>query len=139
MIYNAEDILEHYGKKGMRWGQRKTRSEGKVSSDYKKTVPHRGKSASQLSNKQLKTVNERLNLEQNYKRLNPSKVAKGHKATKEILALVATAGTIITLANTPHGKATIAAGRKFLEVQRLQRAALASARLARRSGQMKLF
>jgi len=112
-----EFIIEHHGVKGMRWGVRtggKGRAPRKETGDYKKTVPLRNRKSSELTNKQLKTVNERLNLEQNYSRLNPTKVAKGKAAAAGILATATMAVTAYNLYNSPAGKAAIAAGKKML-------------------------
>jgi len=112
---NVENVLEHYGKKGMKWGVRKSRSGPKVSSDYKQTKPLRSRKTRELTNKQLKKVNERINLEQNYSRLNPTKVKKGLNAAKGVLAVATTATTVYTMYNSPAGKAAIAAGKKALK------------------------
>lgn len=68
--------LTHFGVKGMKWGQRlKDRKARKAvtSGDAKKSLDVRGKakshSAKALTNAQLKTAIERMNLEQSFKRL----------------------------------------------------------------------
>ena len=109
-VNNFSDYLEHFGKKGMKWGVRK--APVKTSSDFKKTAPHRGKKPHQLSDKQLKDVNARLNLEQNYKRLNPSKAQKGEALAKNIIRTAALAGSLVALMNSQGGKTAIAAGKK---------------------------
>jgi hypothetical protein len=74
------DTIEHYGVKGMKWGVRRTdaqlstaRGEKRPSADAKKAAAARAKAATKgtesLSNKQLKDLNQRLNLEQQYDRL----------------------------------------------------------------------
>lgn len=90
---NPEDYeLAHYGIKGMKWGiRRKTNSDGLVikgsapekeySSDAATAKASREKAQSKgvqsLTNDELKALNERMNLEQNYDRLNPAPVKKG--------------------------------------------------------------
>jgi hypothetical protein len=111
------NLLEHHGTKGMRWGVRKSRS-SKTSSDYRKTQPHRGKKPSQLSNKQLQEVNKRINLEQNYSRMNPTRIKRGAAVGKGVLAAATTATTIYTMVNSPAGKAAIAAGKKALQTKK---------------------
>lgn len=110
--HSTEEFVEHYGVKGMQWGIRNDRNRVRVSSDFKKTAPHRGKKVHSLSNKQLKAVNERINLEQNYSRMNPTTVKKGATAAKGVLALATTATTIYTMYNSPAGKALRNIGKK---------------------------
>lgn len=128
----AEEFLEHYGKKGMKWGVRKARTGVRTSSDYKKTAPLRNRKTRELSNKQIQSVNARINMEQQYKRLNPTKMQVGHNVVKGILGVVGTVGTIYGLSQTPHGKAAISAGRSF--VSKIPKRALRSP-----PGQLKLF
>lgn len=66
--------LSHYGVKGMKWGVRKDRKSGskkssRKSKDYVEARALRKKNLSQLSNKELRTLNQRLQLEQQYKQL----------------------------------------------------------------------
>jgi predicted RNA-binding protein with PUA domain len=104
----AEEFIQHYGVQGMKWGVRgRRRSAPRLSSDYKKTVPLRNRKTRELSNKQIQTVNHRVNLEQNYNRLNPNKVARGERVVKDLLAIAGTAGAVYTLAKSPHGQAAI--------------------------------
>jgi hypothetical protein len=106
--------LQHYGVKGMKWGVRK-KGTGRQSTDYKKTVPLRNRDHRELSNKQIQKVNARINLEQNYSKLNPTKAQIGAKAVKGLLATFTTAASFYTLANSPAGKAAINAGKTFLK------------------------
>lgn len=98
--------LFHYGIKGMKWGvRRKEGPDGTVSSrlkgrkksddtpeseDSKRVKGLRGKKVSSLSNSELKELNKRLDLEQNYSRLTkkPSSVQKGIKYTQTGLTVV---------------------------------------------------
>lgn len=123
-----EAVLAHHGIKGMRWGQRKAGT-GKASSHKKAEAPKsadaeeaHGKKAQAkekgvhtLSNAELKKVNERLNLEQNYSRLvtEKSKLDKGHAAVKTALALTATAASVYAALNSPMFKA----GKLLLDTQ----------------------
>ena len=109
---NVNPFLEHYGKKGMRWGVRTGKS--KTSSDYRKTSSHRGKKPSQLTNKQLQELNKRMNLEQNYRKMNPTKVKKGQALAKGIMASATAAASVYTLVNSPPGKASVKAGKNLL-------------------------
>lgn len=117
----VDDFFEHYGIKGQRWGVRKgvKGPSFRTSSDFKETVGLRGKNPSSLTNKQLKAVNERINLEQNYKRLNPSKTTKGKSHAKEILATVGIGVGVLNLVNSPIGKALISNGKKVMEARKM--------------------
>lgn len=105
----VDDILKHYGAKGMRWGVRKNsagpqavtvkdkRKKLKTSGGHGQpahddavkahTVGQIGKKSGtkSLSNAQLKTYNERLNLEQNFKRLQYQDSSRGKKFVKTAL------------------------------------------------------
>lgn len=132
-------FIEHHGVKGMHWGVRNTRNRVKVSSDFKRTAPHRGKKTHTLTNKQLKAVNERMNLERNYNRMNPTTVKKGLKVAKGVLGLATTATTVYAMYHSPSGKAAISTGKKVFESHKLRTHALKTARLASRTGQQTLF
>ena len=96
----TESELYHYGVLGMRWGVRKDRSRGSgrkagyrvktenMSEDAKVASQLKTKHVKEMSNAELRKLNDRLQLEQNYSRLNPSKVAKGLQyATVALTAL----------------------------------------------------
>lgn len=108
-----EEFIAHYGTKGMRWGVRKKR---KTSSDYKRTAPLRKKHASELTDKQLQDVNKRLNLERQYKNLNPSLLKKGEMSVKVVLGVAGTAASLYALRNNPVGKAMIQGGKDFADL-----------------------
>lgn len=99
-IYNGE--LYHHGVKGMRWGVRRTKtqlggsrlhkkqraaSEG-AHDDYKRA--HSGKKVKSMSDSELRSVNNRLQMERQYKDLT-RKTSKGKAITS---AIIKTAGTI---------------------------------------------
>lgn len=106
-------IISHHGVKGQKWGIRH-KPQRKKSSDFKTTEHLRKKRAHELSNKQLQKVNSRVNLEKNFKQLNPGTVQAGHDQVKLFLSLVSTAVAIHTLVNSPAGKAAISAGKNFI-------------------------
>lgn len=110
----VEEFLEHYGVKGMHWGVRDGKRTG-TSSDYRKVSDIRRKKTRQLTNQQLKTHNERANLEVNFRRLNPSKVDKGRRAAKGILGTAVAGASVYNLVNSPAGKATVEAGKRFIK------------------------
>lgn len=106
-----DDILMHYGVKGMRWGRRKGRTpsrgtQGK-SDDFKKYSKLKKKPSSQLSNKQLQSLANRAELEKKYKSLNPNKIAKAKKVIATVLAAGSTAGSLYALSKSPVVKAGI--------------------------------
>ena len=78
--------LYHYGVLGMKWGVRRDRSRSggsrrkrSMSDDAREASMIKKKKVSQMSNSELKKLNERSRLEQEYSRLNPSAVRKGWK------------------------------------------------------------
>jgi hypothetical protein len=93
----VEEILEHFGVKGMRWGVRKSHDGGHgsgASDDHTNAANARAKAkkggVKSLSNKELQDMITRMNLEQQYVRLAPpSKGAiilkKGGQVVGEIL------------------------------------------------------
>ncbi len=87
--------LYHYGVLGMKWGRRKNRR----SDDARTAAKIKKKKVSQMSNQELRTLNERTRLEQEYSRLNPSLVKKGAKMVATT-ALATT--TVLTLYNNSN-------------------------------------
>lgn len=90
--------LYHYGVKGMKWGVRRYQNEDgsrtaagkrrermKPSSEHNQTRTAQAKGPSKLSNDELRKVNERLQLEETYKRLTSSQVKKGESWVKKSL------------------------------------------------------
>lgn len=87
MIEEVDNIIEHFGVKGMKWGIRKDRrpSSSKSSKDYKKGEEKR------LSDQELRARVNRLNMERQYRDLiskqnPPSSMRRGVKAVGGILA-----------------------------------------------------
>lgn len=117
----TENELYHFGVKGMRWGVRKARSSSGSSKkkrtktdgwsdDAKEAYRIKKKKVNQMSNAELRKVNERRNLERNYKQLNPNAVKRG-------IAVVATTtaalGTMAALYN--NGSNLVKIGQKIVE------------------------
>lgn len=120
------EYIEHHGVKGQKWGVRKKRGDRsafKKSGDAKKAGELKRKPASSLTNKQLKAANERINLEQQFKRLNPTRVSSGKKAATELLATIGIGVAVFNMVNSPAGKAAIAAGKKVLEPRKIAKVA----------------
>ena len=95
--YNySDDYLAHYGVLGMKWGVRKDKAKGglrkrkttPVHDDYKKA--HSGKSVESMSDSELRSVNNRLQMERQYSEL----TRKTSKGKKVVNTLIKTAGTI---------------------------------------------
>lgn len=118
-----EDLL-HFGIRGMHWGVRKSQDSGggggkaaprgkSVSVDAarfdKATKKVKTRGVSSLSNHELKALNERMNLEQNYAKLtasksNVQKMKQGHEAIKQIVGVGTTAMTVYAIAKSPMVK-----------------------------------
>jgi uncharacterized Fe-S cluster-containing MiaB family protein len=67
---NVEDVLAHFGIKGMRWGKKKARplsTEAKVKAGVKEKV--KKDKVGSVTNKQLQDAIRRMQLEQDFKRL----------------------------------------------------------------------
>lgn len=86
-------VLRHHGIKGMKWGVRRTEaqlarvrgsSSSKATSKNKTETPKK-KSVSEMSTDELKAVVTRLNLEKQYRDLNPVQVSAGRKFVDKML------------------------------------------------------
>lgn len=109
------DFLEHHGVRGQKWGIRRAKNVKRTSGDHRKVAELRAKRAHELTNRQLQDHNTRMNLVVKFNQMNPTKIDKGHAKVKSILAVVGTAATVANLANSPHGRAAIAAAKKTLK------------------------
>ena len=103
-----DDILQHFGVKGMKWGRRKarTKSGSRKSKGEKITLhedyinAHSRKSVKSMSDKELRDRLQRLNMEQQYERLNPSKINAGMKYANKVLRAATTTATATGVALT---------------------------------------
>jgi hypothetical protein len=106
---DASEFLSHYGKKGMKWGVRKAPPRVGASKDAKRATATMRKaktnSVKSLTNKEIRELTARIELENKYNSLNPSSVKKGHDTAIKILAIGATANSAIKFANSPAGRA----------------------------------
>jgi len=113
----VENILEHHGIKGQRWGVRKSRSSRTTSSEHRIAAALKKKKPSELTNKQLQTLNTRLNLERKHKQLNPSKIISGRTKAEFILGTIGVGVTAFNVIHSPAGKAVMNLGKKSASKQ----------------------
>lgn len=96
-----DELIEHAGVKGMRWGVRRKRDssgsaskgkssgetaakvKGKSSDDAKKVKALRKKKLKELSDSEIAAVTKRLQLEKQYKDLTSAKVSPGKQFLRE--------------------------------------------------------
>lgn len=111
----GKEFLEHYGVKGQKWGVRRSKKElSKKSADRKEVDELLKRPRRSLSNTELKRVNERLNLEQNAARLNPTATQRGARRAKAIIGAIGVGVSMYNLVNSPAGKAAVTAGKKVV-------------------------
>ena len=107
----VEDVLAHFGVKGMKWGVRTKGKRPAASTDHRTTVKIKKKARKEgvkaLSTKQLNTAANRLSAEKKFSDLvqQTSKMTKGHNTVKNVLAIAGTLATVHTLANSSAAKA----------------------------------
>lgn len=78
---NVDDFLEHYGKKGMKWGSRKSGSSSKKAKKTSSAIK-----AKDLSDEDLKKAVNRMQMERQYNSLvgNKSASSKGAAFAKSV-------------------------------------------------------
>ena len=113
MKKHAEEAYKNAHKKTKAYNQRvidekRTRD---MSQDAKDAYSLKKKKLKELTNAELKKLNERQNLERNYKSLNPNAVSKGAKA---VAASAAALGTIVALRK--NGKQVLAMGKSAVNL-----------------------
>lgn len=101
----GETFLGHHGIKGQKWGVRRKNPSGPSSEDAQRHGAARRKKTHELSDKELREVVNRINMEQQYRRMSPTKADKGRKAIKSVLAVAGTVNALLALSSTPVGKA----------------------------------
>lgn len=99
---SMEDFLEHFGVKGMKWGVRR---HGPQSDDHKNFQKARKKHVSELSDNELRTMLNRMNMEQQTKRMSPGTVKKGLGLVAAALATGELINKAINFRTTPAGRA----------------------------------
>lgn len=88
----GEDVLQHHGVKGMKWGIRRNRTQSsgtsrrksKQSDDHVRAKELKKKKLSQLSNAELKELNNRMNLESQYRNLKRQNVSAGQRFVRDV-------------------------------------------------------
>jgi hypothetical protein len=134
-MQTIDEVLEHFGVKGMHWGVRKDRpgttggeavtvrvragkrvvttgghGQGPHEDAVKAAISKRTakkSSTDALSTKELQDMVNRMNLEQQYSRLTagPNRIKKGLSVVKTILSVGKTVNEAVAFANSPAGKA----------------------------------
>lgn len=118
MTDSVVDFLAHFGVKGMKWGVRKTSSGGKTgtaTTDAQEADRSRQKiktgGTHALTTKELQSLVNRMNLEQQYSRLissQPTTLSRGHDHVRTALGLANTGVQVFNLANSAAAKAGFA-------------------------------
>lgn len=102
-VMEVENFLAHYGVKGMKWGVRKDRPYVPGSDDAERAKSLKTRATTEgtraLSNHELQDLVTRMNLEQQYSRLNPQTKSLGREFTE--LALRA-GGPLVVGALSSH-------------------------------------
>lgn len=87
-----ENFLQHYGILGMKWGVRRSRKElererkqRNASEDSKKAAKNKKRDISELSNEELRELNNRMQLERQYRDLTKSEIGPGKRFAQEVL------------------------------------------------------
>ena len=102
--------LYHHGVLGMKWGVRKKGPSGVTKSaqakhppsdDYKTSRQLKARGTKALSTKELKELTTRMQLEQQYKTLNPNSYQQGMKFVKGLTTAGTTVASLYALSKTP--------------------------------------
>jgi hypothetical protein len=97
MSDTLEDVLAHYGVKGMKWGVRRSKRQldsdspdaARAKATRAKIKTNRGRTDS-LSNQDLRDLVQRMNLEQQYSQLSANRASFGKRFVTGVLKNVGT-------------------------------------------------
>lgn len=121
MADSVESVLSHFGVKGQKWGVRRTdaqlaRARGGDSADFTESRQNKATPNRQLSNAQLKKLNERLQLEKTNKDLTSAgavrKIQRGNAIANSILATGIVLNSAVAFVSSPVGQKILSSIKK---------------------------
>lgn len=100
-----ENTLQHVGILGMHWGRRKAPLSN-PSVDHLRVANLKKKKLHEMSNEDIRTITNRMNLENQYKALHPTKLTRGKKRLEGAMATIGTlgAGAVVLRKSYPIAK-----------------------------------
>jgi hypothetical protein len=118
----VSDFLEHHGVKGQKWGIRHTpvskarakKATHKPVSEHEKVAALRHVPVWALTDDEIRRVNNRLQLESQFYKLNPTKVHQGRQQVKNILETAGLGVAAYSILSGPLGKGAVKLGKRVL-------------------------
>jgi len=108
----VNNYLAHHGVKGMKWGRRKDKL---PSVDARRAQRLRTKSLDELTNKQLKELNNRDNMERQWRQAHPNGFTKGRNLATAALATAGLGVSAYNLVKSQAGQAAIKSGQELFK------------------------